>query len=1137
MKRRVFCFFVVYMLGCACAQIANAQRSWDDAGNDASKLWDDNGNWNPDGDPDGDSVNIGNLANAADDTTLVDRAYIIDSLTLTNGADVVNSTDNGATNDHQLLVNGLTTISDAGSTFFVIGGDPDGLDTEGLTINSGGTLSLNSTTAQGRAFVEIESGVLNLNSGGTIIGQGQIDFEDPAAAITTVFSNDGTLTASRAPIFIFSPPVADTLRLNDGGNSNRRFDWDGLGGGVINIHGNQTLDVDISTGNDAWSGGMNLSAGATLDMRDAWSMDVGTIDANTPDFGLIIIGQDPNPGPAAVIAGANWTMSGGTITIDDTWDSLQLDSPVTTSGGTINNEGTIIVNAVSLIGSGTDFNMIGSGASLTVNSTLNVLREDFNLDANEGAGNVTTINDDGILDLELGVGADLNFGHTININGGRLDVSSTAATSWTLKAGGTINAAGGATSTISSSGGDTFNISGAINVTANSTLNINPTSVFNAAAAVVIDAGSTLNMGTTTYNGGSYSGGGLLRPGTATIAAATTWATDTVKLDDGTIAANANLSVNTNAIDTGGDGYDGSMNIADAALVTVNIGGGGSWTVDPAGTINYNGIAGENTFLAGSNLVLNGTLNILGSGQSDAVLNIGTGTVNLNSSLVLHGGDNSTNPNTLAGGTINGPGTLSSFGARALKGFGSISAPINFSGPALLKADNGILSLTGAILDVGFIGTSDADGILDIPAAWNSSVADYVDLIGGELRGGAVTIDNPDGITGFGLVSARVINNTRIRAHAPGQTLVVETAGNNNEWDGFTNTGELSAGTGNLELRDNAAFLFHGTVSATNGRQVFANGFELEFEPASTLALTGSTYRSTNATDIGGTVTIGAGTSTLQIGGTATFENGSSTTLIGDLQLDNAASVIEGGATFSGAGALINIAGRTLTLADGADVDVLLQNEGTLVLGASAGQTQGLDFEQSSTGTWDLELGGTGLSDYDRMTLTGIASLGGTLALSLIDGYVPTSGDPAFTILSASSVGGTFDTVLQPAGMPTGLFFDVVYNAANVQLMVIDQLLGDYNQNGIVDAADYTEWRDTLGNAVTAFTGADGDGDGMIDNDDYVVWKDNFGAMAASGATGSVIADAPVPEPQAYQLLLLAIVAIVPKIRRSIVAD
>ena len=1083
----------IFCLACdsACA------IDWDDAGNDASKLWDDNGNWNPDGNPDGNPVNIGNLANAADDTTLLDRAYTIDSLTLTNGADVVNSTDNGATNDHQLLVNGLTTISDAGSTFFVIGGDPDGLDTEGLTINSGGTLNLNSTTPQGKAFVEIESGLLDLNSGGTVIGQGQIDFEDPAAVLTTVFANNGTLTANRAPSFISFPPVADTLRLNDGGNSNRRFDWDGLGGGIININGNQTLDVDISTGTDAWSGDMNLATGATLDMRDSWSMDVGTIDANTPDFGLIIIGQDPDPGPAAVIAGANWTMSGGTITVDDTWDSLQFDSQLVASGGVINNSGTMIWNGDTTIQSGVDFNMNGLGASLIVNAVLNIDTPDFNLDGAESGGNITTINAGGILDLDLGAGADISFGHTINMNGGELDVTTSAATAWQLNSDSTVNAAGGATSTINHAG-ETLEISGAINVTANSRLNINSGNEFFSDATVVVDAGSTLDVNEATYNGGSYTGGGILRPGTATIAAATTWAADTVKLDDGTITANTNLSVNTNAIDTGGDGFDGQLDIADAALVTVNIGGGGSWTVDQPGTINYNGVAGTNTFLAGSNLVLNGTLNILGSGQSDAVLNIGTGTVNLISSLVLHGGDNSTNPNTLAGGTINGPDTLLAFGVRALKGFGSISAPINFSGPALLKADNGILSLTGAINDVGVIGTADADGILDVPAAWNSSVADVVDLIGGELRGGTVTIDNPEGITGFGLVSARVINNTRIRAHAPGQTLVVETAGNNNEWDGFTNTGELSAGTGNLELRDNAAFLFHGTVSVGASREVFANGFELEFDPASTLILSSGSYRSTNATHFGGSITVNAGTSTLRTGNSATLESGSTTTLTGDLELDTPTTVVESGASFSGAGSLINLAGRTLALDDAAVVAATIENEGTTQIAGptDVGRADANDFLQTSTGILNLDLGGTGLNQADRLVLSGGAQLAGDLALDLIGGYVPSLGD-AINILTAT--GGfinDFDSIIQPGGMPAGLLFQGSILGTIYQIEVVAASApGDFDNDGDVDGQDFLLWqRDpSVGNLAD--------------------WQANYGA-------GSLVASVTVPEPGGLALIL-----------------
>jgi predicted outer membrane repeat protein len=74
---------------------------------------------------------------------------------------------------------------------------------------------------------------------------------------------------------------------------------------------------------------------------------------------------------------------------------------------------------------------------------------------------------------------------------------------------------------------------------------------------------------------------------------------------------------------------------------------------------------------------------------------------------------------------------------------------------------------------------------------------------------------------------------------------------------------------------------------------------------------------------------------------------------------------------------------------------------------------------------------------------------------------------------------------------------------------------GDYNQNGIADAADYTVWRDTLGQTgVTPYSRADGDGDGMITSGDYQVWKDHFGEVvplpgAASGAVAAVAVEQP----------------------------
>jgi hypothetical protein len=65
---------------------------------------------------------------------------------------------------------------------------------------------------------------------------------------------------------------------------------------------------------------------------------------------------------------------------------------------------------------------------------------------------------------------------------------------------------------------------------------------------------------------------------------------------------------------------------------------------------------------------------------------------------------------------------------------------------------------------------------------------------------------------------------------------------------------------------------------------------------------------------------------------------------------------------------------------------------------------------------------------------------------------------------------------------------------------------GDYNQNSVVDAADYTVWRDTVGSS-TDFR-ADGDESNTIDQADYIFWKNRFGNVVRGGGftmTGSSI--------------------------------
>lgn len=81
-----------------------------------------------------------------------------------------------------------------------------------------------------------------------------------------------------------------------------------------------------------------------------------------------------------------------------------------------------------------------------------------------------------------------------------------------------------------------------------------------------------------------------------------------------------------------------------------------------------------------------------------------------------------------------------------------------------------------------------------------------------------------------------------------------------------------------------------------------------------------------------------------------------------------------------------------------------------------------------------------------------------------------------------------------------------------------NSVLGDYNGNGVVDAADYTLWRDKLGAAAGSLANRDPTNSGVINAVDYTYWKSRFGATSGAGAGGASLATASVPEPTAWWL-------------------
>jgi ASPIC and UnbV/FG-GAP-like repeat len=100
------------------------------------------------------------------------------------------------------------------------------------------------------------------------------------------------------------------------------------------------------------------------------------------------------------------------------------------------------------------------------------------------------------------------------------------------------------------------------------------------------------------------------------------------------------------------------------------------------------------------------------------------------------------------------------------------------------------------------------------------------------------------------------------------------------------------------------------------------------------------------------------------------------------------------------------------------------------------------------------------------------------------------------------------------------------------QYLTIDfptPLAGDYNTDGIVDAADYTVWRNHLGSGVSL----PNDTTPGVGQDDYTRWKINFGATTAGSAAVSA-GDATIPEPSVATLLAICLAILGMKPRRMV---
>jgi hypothetical protein len=84
-------------------------------------------------------------------------------------------------------------------------------------------------------------------------------------------------------------------------------------------------------------------------------------------------------------------------------------------------------------------------------------------------------------------------------------------------------------------------------------------------------------------------------------------------------------------------------------------------------------------------------------------------------------------------------------------------------------------------------------------------------------------------------------------------------------------------------------------------------------------------------------------------------------------------------------------------------------------------------------------------------------------------------------------------------------------------------LVGDYNDDGVVDAADYVVWRKSFGLTVT-LPNRDVANSGPISMADFDRWRENFGNAAPGSGSAERVS---TPEPSAMALAMI-VVALVP---------
>jgi autotransporter-associated beta strand protein len=197
----------------------------------------------------------------------------------------------------------------------------------------------------------------------------------------------------------------------------------------------------------------------------------------------------------------------------------------------------------------------------------------------------------------------------------------------------------------------------------------------------------------------------------------------------------------------------------------------------------------------------------------------------------------------------------------------------------------------------------------------------------------------------------------------------------------------------------------------------------------------------------------------------------------------------------------------------------IVSSDGTVAPGVEVGQLRVFgEYSQNAGATLAIEVAGTGLGDHDRLSVFGPAILDGELAVEFVEGFTPSHGDVVEVLHADDGIFGEFVDFDLPL-LAGNLSWNVIYSNFSVLLEATTRLPGDYDYNGSVGPEDYARWKELYG---TGHPAADGNGDGIVDAVDYTVWRNHATPGAGAGGLAGGLHFA-VPEPAGAALAVLAL--------------